>query len=154
MGEEIPPLARMLLGEFTHTLDDKNRLTLPKKFLSELGKKLVISRWLDGSLSIYSYKAWQEEMHKMENLSKTEATARGFSRFFIGGATEVEPDKAGRVVVPEHLKSLAKLDKEAVLIGMQTRVEIWEKSRWEAYKTSLEQEGDQMAEKLGELGII
>lgn len=144
----------MLLGEFTHTLDDKNRLTLPKKFLSELGKRLVISRWLDGSLSIYSSSAWQAEMEKMSKLSSTEQTARGFTRYFVGGATEVEPDKAGRIVVPEHLKSLAKIEKDAVLIGMQSRVEIWEKTRWESYKQELEQEGDTMAEQLGALGII
>lgn len=144
----------MLLGEFTHTFDDKNRLTLPKKFLSELGKRLVISRWLDGSLSIYSSSAWQAEMEKMSKLSSTEQTARGFTRYFVGGATEVEPDKAGRIVVPEHLKSLAKIEKDAVLIGMQSRVEIWEKTRWESYKQELEQEGDTMAEQLGALGII
>lgn len=143
-----------MLGEFTHTLDDKNRLTLPKKFLSELGKKLVIARWLDGSLSIYSLKAWEAEMAKMEHLSKTEPAARGFSRFFIGGATEVEPDKAGRIVVPEHLKHLATLEKEAVLIGMQSRVEVWDKARWQSYKEGLERSGDKMAEQLGELGII
>ena len=144
----------MLLGEFTHTLDDKNRLTLPKKFKSELGKKVVVTRGLDSSLFIYSEKEWKKITEKMSELSMTHSDSRGFSRFFLAGAAEAELDKAGRMLVPEHLKDFAKLSKEVVLTGVQSRVELWDAKEWAAYKRKLERDGDLLAEKLGEIGVL
>ena len=143
----------MLLGEYTHTLDDKNRLTLPIKFKSELGKKIVVTRGLDSSLFIYSQTEWENITKKLAGLSMTDANSRGFSRFFLAGATEAELDKAGRVLVPEHLKSFAKLKKD-VLAGVQSRVELWDAKAWKAYKLKMERDGDLMAEKLGEIGVL
>ncbi len=144
----------MLLGEYNHTLDDKNRVTLPAKFKSELGKKIVITRGLDRSLFIYSEKEWKIITNKLAELPMTQSDSRGFSRFFLASATEVEPDKSGRVLVPERLKSFAHLDRSVVITGVQSRVEIWDQKEWEEYRDKMETDGDSMAEKLGEIGII
>ncbi len=144
----------MLLGEYTHTLDDKNRLTLPVKFKAELGKKIVITRGLDRSLFVYSLGEWNNITEKLGNLPMTHGDSRGFSRFFLAGAAEVEPDKAGRILVPEHLKAFAKLGKDVVVTGVQSRVELWDANEWEAYRSKMEEDGDSMAEKLGEIGVI
>ncbi len=144
----------MLLGEYTHTLDDKNRLTLPTKFKSELGKKIVVTRGLDSSLFVYSQQEWKKITEKLAGLSMADANSRGFSRFFLAGATEAELDKAGRVVVPEHLKQFAKLSREVVLTGVQSRVELWDAKLWKSYSKKMEQNGDMMASKLGEIGVL
>ncbi len=144
----------MLLGEYTHTLDDKNRLTLPAKFKSELGKKIVITRGLDSSLFIYSWKEWEKITKELSSLPMTSSDSRGFSRFFLAGAAEVEPDKAGRILVPESLKSFAELDKDVVVTGVQSRVELWDAKKWEAYRVKMEEDGDSMAEKLGAIGVM
>ena len=144
----------MLLGEFTHTLDDKNRLTLPKKFKSELGKNIFVTRGLDKSLFVYSQKEWKIITDKLGALSMTDDNSRGFSRFFFAGASEITLDKAGRMLVPEHLKNFAKLSKEVVLTGVQNRVEIWDAQRWKAYSEKMEEDGDMMASKLGEIGVL
>ncbi len=144
----------MLLGEFTHTLDDKNRLTLPKKFKSELGKKIVVTRGLDKSLFVYSQKEWKVITDKLSTLSMTDENSRGFSRFFLAGAAEINLDKSGRMLVPEHLKDFAQLQKEVVLTGVQSRVELWDASIWKSYSAKMEENGDLMASKLGEIGVL
>ncbi len=144
----------MLLGEYNRALDDKNRLTLPVKFKSELGKKIVVTRGLDSSLFIYSQKEWKIITEKLSGLSMTDATSRGFSRFFLAGAAELELDKAGRMLVPEHLKDFAKLGKDVVLTGVQSRVELWDAKVWKSYSTKMEKDGDTMASKLGEIGVL
>ncbi len=144
----------MLLGEFTHTLDDKNRLTLPVKFKSELGKKIVVTRGLDSSLFVYSQKEWKVITQEMRKMSFTDANSRGFSRFFLAGAAEIELDKSGRMLVPEHLKEFAKLGKDVVLTGVQSRVELWDAKLWKSYSKKMEKDADMMASKLGEIGVL
>ena len=144
----------MLLGEYTHTLDTKNRLTLPVKFKGELGKKIFVTRGLDKSLFVYSTHEWEIITEKLSGLSMTDENSRGFSRFFLAGAAAIELDKSGRMLVPEHLKDFANLDKEVVLTGVQSRVELWDAKLWKAYKRKMEKEGDLMASKLGEIGVI
>jgi MraZ protein len=144
----------MLLGEYNHTLDDKNRLTLPKKFASELGKKIVITRGLDSSLFVYSQKEWGVISEKVAQLSMTDANSRGFGRFFLSGAAEVVLDKAGRMLVSEALKSFAKLGKDVVVTGVQSRVELWDAKVWQKYKAKMEKDAELMAEKLGEVGVL
>ena len=146
--------AHMLLGEFTHTLDDKNRLTLPAKFKSELSKTIVITRGLDSSLFVYSQQEWEKITNKLANLPMTDGDSRGFSRFFLAGAMETQLDKAGRVVVPEHLKQFAKLKKDVVLAGVQSRVELWDAKLWRSYTQRIEKDADLMAGKLGEIGVL
>ena len=144
----------MLLGEYTHTLDEKKRLMLPKKFKDALGKKVVITRGLDNCLFLYSEKEWADIAKKLRELSFAHADTRGFSRFVFSGAAEISIDSAGRILIPDHLKKFATLKSKVVLAGVSSRVEIWDEKRWGSYQQHIESQGDAMAEKLGEIGVL
>lgn len=144
----------MLLGEYTHILDDKKRLTLPKKFKDELGKKMVLTRGLDNCLFLYPKKEWDKTAGKLKELSFTQADTRGFNRFLFSGASEVELDSAGRILIPDNLKRFANLKGKVVLAGVSDRVEVWDEKQWRMYTTKVEKQGEQLAEKLGEIGVL
>lgn len=144
----------MLLGEYTHVLDDKKRLTLPKKFKSELGKNVVLTRGLDNCLFLYSQKEWERTAGKLKELSFTQADTRGFNRFMFSGAAEVEQDSAGRILIPDNLKRFANLRGKVVLAGVSDRVEVWDEREWQKYTAKVEKQGEQLAEKLGEIGVL
>lgn len=144
----------MLIGEYTHTVDAKNRVALPAKFRKEFGSKVVITRGLDKCLFIYAPKAWQRIVDRMGDLSIGQASTRGFNRFFLSGAVEVDLDSQGRVLIPDFLKTFANLEGKAVLAGVNDRVEAWNEHEWETYKANIEQNADQLAEKLGEIGVL
>jgi MraZ protein len=147
-------LQNMLIGEYEHTLDEKKRISLPKAFRKELGKKMVITRGLDNCLFLYPETAWTKIAGKLQELSFAQADTRGFNRFMLSGAVEVSADKAGRILIPDHQKQFAGLGKTVVFAGVSDRVEIWDKSSWSAYKQRIEKQADAMAEKLGEIGIL
>ena len=144
----------MLIGEYEHTLDEKKRVTLPKAFTKGLGKKMVLTRGLDGCLFLFAENAWEKMAEKLQALSFTQADTRGFNRFLLSGAVEVEADSAGRILVPDHQKQFAGLKKTVVFAGVSDRVEIWDASTWKRYKTRIEGQADAMAEKLGEIGAL
>ena len=144
----------MLLGEFTHTLDDKKRLMLPKNFRAGLGKKIVVTRGLDNCLFLFSGKEWGKIAQRLRDLSFAQADTRGFGRFMFSGAAEVDVDGTGRILLPEHLKRFAALKNRVILAGVSDRVEIWDEKRWSSYKDQIEKQGESMAEKLGEIGIL
>ena len=144
----------MLIGEYTHTFDTKNRVALPAKFLKEFGSKVIVTKGLDRCLFIYTPKAWQKIVDRMSDLSIGQAGTRGFNRFMLSGAVDVEPDSQGRVLIPDFLKSFANLEGKVVLAGVNDRVEVWNETEWETYKASIEQNADQLAEKLGEIGVL
>ncbi len=144
----------MLIGEYLHTLDSKKRLSLPAKFRKEVGKKVVITRGLDACLFMFPEKAWNAIAEKLVNLPFGQADTRGMSRFLLSGAVETEVDGAGRILVPDFLKDFADLRSRVVLAGVSDRIEIWNEKTWEEYKRRIEKSADQMAEKLGELGIL
>ena len=144
----------MLIGEYTHSLDPKKRLSLPAKFRSELGKKVVITRGLDNCLFVYPLKEWQVITRKISELPLGQADTRGFNRFFLSGAVEVDIDSVGRILVPEFLKDFAGLNVKVVLAGVHSRVEIWDEQVWTEYKKRIEKQADALAEKLGEIGIL
>ncbi len=144
----------MLIGEYKHQIDDKKRLSLPVKFRKELGKQLVITRGLEGCLFVYSKKGWEMISSKLSELGMGQSATRGFSRFMLAGATDVEVDGAGRVLVPEYLKEFAKLGTTVVIAGVANRVEVWNEKAWEDYKRKIEREADMLAENLGSIGAI
>lgn len=139
----------MLIGEYTHSLDPKKRLSLPMKFRKELGRKAVITRGLDSCLFMYGAKQWERIAAKLQQLSIAQADTRGFNRFMLSGAVEVDVDGAGRILIPDFLKSFAGLGSKVVLAGVGERVEIWDEAVWEEYKRRIEKQADSMAEKLG-----
>jgi MraZ protein len=143
----------MFLGEYLHNIDDKGRLTLPAKFRAELAKGMVVTRGFDGCLFVYPMHEWEEVAQKIDELSFARKDARSLARLMYSEASHCTPDKQGRILLPSYLRDLAKLDGETVIIGLHTRLEIWNPERWQQVRSEVEEQGDTIAEKLAELGI-
>ena len=136
------------MGEFQHTVDPKGRLIVPAKFRDALGEKFVATKGLDNCLFVYPMGEWQALEQKLKSLPFTKADARAFVRFFFSGATECEVDKQGRILLPANLRDYAKLDKDVVVIGAGTRVEIWSRDNWDNYSSQAESKYEENAEQL------
>jgi MraZ protein len=144
----------MLIGEYTHVIDDKNRLSLPSKFRQEMGKKIVLTPGLDNCLFAFTLKEWEKISGKLAESSMLQADTRSFNRFLFGGAVEAEVDSIGRILVPDFLRDRAGLKAKVVIIGVQNRVEIWNEKTWHDYKKVVEKQADALAEKLGMVGML
>lgn len=144
----------MLIGQHIHTLDPKKRISLPSQFRKELGKKLVLTNGLDRCIFVYGLEEWTHVAEKLGNTSIGSTDQRGFNRFILAGASEVEVDASGRILIPEFLKKFANLGERVVLAGVHNRVEIWDEEAWNMYQAKLTGEADVLAEKLSEVGII
>ncbi|HLS91409.1 MAG TPA: division/cell wall cluster transcriptional repressor MraZ [Limnochordia bacterium] len=143
----------MFMGEYLHTLDEKGRIIVPAKFRDNLGERCVITRGLDQCLFLYPESEWKNVEEKLKRLPLTQRDARAFTRFFFSGATDVELDRQGRIVIPSGLRQYAKLEKEVVVIGVSTRVELWAKEVWTEYAQQAEASFEAIAEKIVDLGI-
>ncbi len=152
--EEVGYGKTMLIGEYTHSLDDKNRVSLPSKFRKELGGKVVVTHGLDTCLFLFSLAAWKKFSEQLASLSLVQGDKRKFSRFMLGGAVEADVDSIGRILLPDFLKEFANLKNKVVLTGVHSRVEIWNDKAWGEYKKSVEKDVDTLAEKLGEVGAL
>ena len=142
----------MLIGEYQHAIDTKNRMIVPAKLREDLGNKFVITKGLDGCLYVYPLSEWEILQEKLKKLPLTNKDARAFVRFFFSGATEIEMDKQGRGLIPQNLKEYAGIEKDIVSIGVLSRVEIWSKEKWNEYNNS-DVDFDSIAEKMNDLGI-
>lgn len=143
----------MFMGEHQHSIDDKGRLIIPSKFREALGDTFIVTRGLDNCLFIYPMSEWSVLEQKLKALPLMKSDARAFTRFFFSGATECELDKQGRVNLPKHLCEYAKLDKECMVLGVSSRVEIWSKETWAGYYEQSEQAFNEIAEKLVDFDI-
>ena len=141
----------MFMGEYNHTIDAKGRLIIPSKFRELLGEEFVLTKGLDGCLSIYPMDEWKAFEEKLKALPLTNKSARAFSRFFVAGATMCELDKQGRILLPAVLREFAGITKDAVLVGVGSRVEIWSKDRWEGTVTC--QDMEEISRHMIDLGI-
>lgn len=141
----------MLIGEYEHTIDAKGRLSMPSKLRRDMGEAFIVTKGLDGCLFAFSQDEWKNFETKLKSLPLSDKNARNFVRFFLAGATECEIDKQGRFLIPSNLRTAANLEKEAVIIGVGTRLEIWNKDAW----TSKDEEisADEIAENMTMLGI-
>src|SRR5438067_148462 len=130
----------MLIGEFRHIIDDKNRLSLPAKFRQEMGKKVIVTSGLDTCLFVFTPKAWESITARLSasDSSMLQADNRSFNRYLLGGAVEVEVDTAGRMLLPEYMRERGKLGTNVAIIGVRERVEIWDQSRWDEYRKNIE----------------
>lgn len=144
----------MLIGEYIHTMDDKNRISLPVKFRKEMGKKIVVAPGLDNCLSIFTLKEWGKISERLSESSMLAADNRSFNRFMFGGAVEIDVDAIGRILLPDFLKDRASLKSRVVMIGVQNRVEIWNDRAWSDYKKVVADRADALAEKLGAVGVL
>ena len=139
----------MFLGEYLHTFDSKNRISLPSRFRKDLGRVVVITRGLDHCLYIYSRRAWEKEAQKYASDANGSAARRGLARLFLAGSSLADVDRTGRVLIPEHLKSFASIKEKAVIAGIADRVEMWEEGAWKTYTAEIERNADAFAEKVG-----
>ena len=141
----------MLLGAYDHTLDDKNRLTLPAKFRQSFAEGVVITRGLDGCLYAFRRSDWdrlvESRLATMDPLSKE---GRRIQRFFFSGASEADLDKQGRVMIPAQLLEHAKLGREVVVAGVHDHLEIWDRAAWRAELAEVEGSAEDVAERLAD----
>ena len=142
----------MFMGEYNHTIYAKGRLIIPARFRELLGEEFILTKGLDGCLSIYPMDAWEAFETKLRALPLTNKNARTFTRFFVAGATNCELDKQGRILVPQTLREFAGLEKEVVLTGNLDRIEIWSKEKWS--ENCNYDDMDNIAESMQDMGII
>lgn len=133
-------------------MDKKNRIIIPSKLREGLGDTFIMTKGLDSCLYIYPKSEWEVFEKKLKALPMTDKNVRAFVRFFFSGANEMEPDKMGRVLIPQSLLSYAGIEGEVVSVGMMDRVEVWSKEKWTAYNES-DMDMDAIAAKMNELGI-
>lgn len=143
----------MLLGEYKHNLDTKGRMAIPAKFRDKLSAGAIITRGIDNCLFVFGSAEWEKLAQKLIALPLAQSDARAFVRLMLSGATDVEIDTQGRILIPDSLRKYAGLKKEVVVAGLYNRVEVWDEATWNAYKTKTETTSEEIAEKLGELGI-
>ena len=142
----------MFMGEYNHTIDAKGRLIIPARFRELLGEEFILTKGLDGCLSIYPLDEWNAFETKLRALPLTNKNARTFTRFFVAGATNCELDRQGRVLVPQPLREFAGLEKEVVLTGNLNRIEIWSKEKWS--ENCNYDDMDSIAESIRDMDII
>ena len=144
----------MLIGEYKHSLDPKKRVSVPSKVRKEVGERAVLTKGLENCLFLFPMKEWEPVAEKLSALPMGQKDSRGFARLLLSGVAEVELDQLGRILIPENLREYAGLQKAVIVVGVGKRMEIWDEVKWNAYKNDIEKNGDQIAEKLGEIGMI
>ena len=143
----------MFIGEYSHTIDAKKRISIPTKIRKELGDVAILTRGLDQCIFVYPEKEWEGIAEKLSKLPMGQADTRNFVRLMLAGAAEVEIDSLGRIIIPDSLKKYAELDSKAVIVGVFNRVELWSPERWARVQEKTESDTDRLAERLGELGV-
>ena len=143
----------MFIGEYEHSVDAKGRVIMPVKLREDIGEKFIVTKGLDGCLFAYSLEEWNNFEAKLKTLPLTNKNARDFVRFFLSGAVECEIDKQGRFLIPGNLRTYATLEKEIIIIGVGTRIEIWNREEWKKYSSDENISADEIAENMTMLGI-
>ena len=143
----------MFIGEYSHNLDEKGRLAVPKKFRPDLSKGAVVTKGLDNCLFLFTQEEWQKFMGKLSNITFAKSSSRAFSRLMLAGAMDVSLDKQGRIMLPEYLRVFAGLNKNIIIAGLYNRLELWDETKWAEYKKKTEGESNEIAEQMSELGV-
>jgi len=143
----------VFIGEYRHSIDPKRRLSIPAKFRKELGRRAVLTKGLDSSLVLYSVEEWRKLAERLAGIPMGKEKMRRFVRSRFADAAEVSFDSLGRILIPETLVLHASLDKNVVIAGLYTRIELWNENTWNEYKETAEKSADEIAEELGEQGI-
>ncbi|NMB13827.1 MAG: division/cell wall cluster transcriptional repressor MraZ, partial [Gallicola sp.] len=139
--------------EYIHTIDTKGRLIMPAKYRKDLGASFHITKGMDHCLFVYPEEEWKNFGEKILNLPVSVREGRAIQRLFYSGAMEAQLDKQGRVLLPPNLREYAGIDKEVILIGVATRIEIWDLERWSNYSTAEEMDYDLLMEKITDLDL-
>ena len=143
----------MFMGEYNHTIDAKGRLIVPAKFREILGDNFIVTKGLDGCLFVYPNDEWTRFEEKLKSLPLTNKNARQFTRFLLAGAAACEVDKQGRILLPQVLREFASLEKDVVLVGVASRIEIWSRERWDESMNTYDGDMDEVAENMESLGF-
>ena len=143
----------MFIGEYRHNIDEKGRLALPAKFRGKLADGVIVTKGLESSLVIYTVAEWGKIAPKLSELPYTQSNARAFSRLILSGANDCQLDRQGRINLPAHLRDYAKLKTNTVIVGVYSRIEVWDVKEWEAYKEKVENQSEEIAENLENLGL-
>ena len=138
----------MLIGEYKHTIDSKRRLSLPAKMRKVLSTSVIVARGLEGCVFVYPMHEWEQMTKAISSNPTLKKDERDLSRFMYTGADNVDIDSLGRVLLPEHLCTYAGLAEQVVLVGVQNRIEIWDEKKWEIYRATLEQNPEQLVERI------
>lgn len=144
----------MFLGQYEHTLDAKGRVVMPRKFRDLLAEGLVITKGQEHCLYVFPLDRWDEEMTRVSRLPRTNIKARNYARSFFAAATDQTLDKAGRIQLPEPLRSYASLNKDVTIVGVAERIELWSTSEWETVQAEADEYYAGIEEVLTEEGDI
>lgn len=143
----------MLLGEYAHNLDTKGRMAIPAKFREKITAGAIITRGLDNCLFLFTAAEWELLAAKLMALPLAQADSRAFVRLMLAGAMDVPLDNQGRILIPDYLRRYAGLTREVIVTGLYNRIEIWDRETWNRYQKKTESASEEIAERLGELGI-
>ncbi len=143
----------MLLGEYQHSIDDKGRMAVPAKFRKTLSGGVVVTKGMDACLYLYPLEEWTKLADKIAKLPINQSDSRAFARLLLAGASHSEIDSQGRILIPEYLRKYAGIMSKAVVVGLYNRAEIWDEEKWKSYRSKVEDKTDEIAERLGDLGI-
>ncbi len=138
----------MFLGEFEHSIDDKGRLAIPARFRAALDEGLVMTRGVERCLVIYDAESWRGVSDRVRNLNPWQEDARRMQRHFFSGAVPAQPDKLGRVIVPQFLRTYAQLEDEVTVVGVADRIEVWSRADWQRQRSDAERDSAELAEHL------
>jgi MraZ protein len=137
----------MYLGRYYHTIEEKGRISLPKKFRAK-EQLFIITRGLDGGLFIFDQEEWSKQIGELTTRTLTKKSHRDFTRLMTNDAQEVEVDNQGRILIPEYLRDFAQLSKQAVVVGSFNKIEIWNPDKYHTYIETIEKESEQIAEEI------
>jgi MraZ protein len=143
----------MFVGEYAHTIDEKGRLTIPAKFRQDFEAGLIMTTGLDRCIWVFTRDEWERFAAKLSSLPAGKADARTLTRFFFSQASDSIPDRQGRVIVPENLRQFSKIENNAIIVGVNDRLEIWEPGAWSAFLAEQQANLNAIAEELGDFGI-
>ena len=142
----------MFYGEYEHTIDKKGRLIIPSRFREAFKEydvdKLYITRGLDKCLFMFTENEWKSQESKLKATPFTKSDSRKFNRLYFAGASQIECDKQGRILIPKYLKDYAAIKKDVMIIGVSNRIEIWSREAWSSYYNSSKESFEDIAEKL------
>ena len=143
----------MFIGEHSHTIDEKGRLSIPAKYRAQLAQGLVVTRGLDGCLFLYTQAEWKKIAGRLAALPISQRQSRAFVRLMLAGAWDAKLDSQGRVIIPDYLRGYAGIAKHVTVAGLYNRIEIWNEDAWQEYRAKAEKSSDEIAESMSDLGI-
>ena len=151
-GDQTPKDSQMFYGEYEHSLDEKGRLIIPSRIRDVMKQEgitsFIITRGLDECLFLFSTQQWRAHEERLASQPLEKSNARRFTRMFFSGAAECSPDRQGRIFIPSNLREHAHIEKDVVIIGVQSRLEIWDKASWEKFSKESKESYEQIAEEL------